>query len=371
MSFTRSFAYSIVGLVLSGSVGAAASAGCAANDTDATSGTPGGTTSGPTGVGGAGGGTTTTATGSGGDLNFDAGGAGGGTAPAILYAHDDHTLFQADPAVQPLALEELGDFDCVGGDGQDPNMTDLAVSDTGEIWGISEANVYRLEVQANGVVHCAQTLPLNNPQQINFYALTFAPKGVLDPDAEVLIGGNSAGQLYAIDANGGLTQKGTFGAVPQNDGNGHTYDSENVNKPWALSGDIVFVANEGNPVGFATVRDCPTPPSSNGCNEVDTLIEIDVAAMTTATTGSVTKSIRGLIVKGPGCSDTAAGYGRVYGIAAHQDKVFGFFRSSGDGFAIEIDNNQGTACLVSSYPETPFAGAGITTLAPVVPPIPE
>lgn len=324
---------------------------------------------GAAGIGGA------AATGGGGG----AGGAGGGLfdggleeggqpPPLVLYAHDSATLFQADPAVSPLSLSFVGMFDCVGGAGQDGSMTDLAVSGAGEIWGVSADHVHRLEIQGTKV-HCAQSIPLNNPSGISFYGLTFAPRGVLSPDQEVLIAGNTAGELWSIDAGGNLARRGTFGVVPADDGRGHAY--ANAGKLWELSGDIAFAENNGVPIGFATVRDCPNPPSTTGCNTVDTLIEIDVPAMQTATTGAVLKSVRGQIVKRAGCNDGVVGdYGSMYGIGIFADRVFGMSRFPDDmgGYAVDISNVDGTACLIQAYPTIAWYGAGITTLVPVEPP---
>ena len=247
-------------------------------------------------------------------------------------------------------------------------MTDVAVNSAGEIWGVSVNHVHRLVVQGS-IVHCAASVALANPSSIKFYGLAFAPKGVLDPDEEVLVAGNTAGELWSIDAAGNLQQRGSFGNVPANDGHGHTY--ANVGKKWELSGDIAFADNNGHPVGFATVRDCPNPPSPNDCNPVDTLIEIDVSAMATATIGPVTKSVRGQVVKRAGCTDGVAGdYGNMYGIAIFEDRVFGFSRFPGDssGYAVDMSNADGTACRLQDFPATAWYGAGITTLVPVEPP---
>jgi hypothetical protein len=355
-------------LLLSPLVALAAFA-CASSETDATGAGASGA-SGPSSATSASGGAGGDGTGATGGVAIDAGlGGSGGGPPSMLYVHTNTTLYSGDPAKSPLELTVIGDFDCLGGQGQDPTMTDLAVNEAGEIWGISESNVYRLEV-AGTLVHCATTIALDNPGQINFYGMTFVPKGILGAD-EVLLAANSAGELWSIDGSGQLQQRGTFGAVPANDGNGHSY--QNAGKPWELSGDIVISANEGNPVGFATVRDCPSPPSPNGCNPIDTLVEIDVALLATATTGSVTKSVRGQIVKQGGCSDTAPGYGSVFGVAAYQGTVFGFSRppDSMAGFAIEVSNQDGTACLIQSFDGQRWAGAGITTIAPVDPPPPK
>src|SRR5262249_15852728 len=140
-------------------------------------------------------------------------------------------------------------------------------------------NVYKLALPAGGTgpVDCVQIIPLNTASTATFYGLTFAPAGLLGAN-EVLVGGNTAGQLWAIDVTNPqmpiLTQHGPFGPVPANDRHGHTY--QYTGTEWELSGDIVFLANNGNPLGFATVRNCPSPPSSSSCNSSDTLIELDL-----------------------------------------------------------------------------------------------
>jgi hypothetical protein len=342
--------------------------GCAASDEDDDASAGAGPSASSAASGGAGGAGATAGAGQGGDIEFD-GGQGGGERAPLLYVHTNTTLYTGDPSASPLELTAVGDFDCIGGDDQDPSMTDIAVNEAGEVWAISESKIYLLEPDG-ATVHCAHTVELNNPAQINFYGLTFAPKGVLGAD-EVLIAGNSAGELWSVDATGQLSQRGTFGQVPANDGNGHSYQF--AGQQWELSGDIVISANNGNPIGFATVRDCPDPPSPQGCNVIDTLIEIDVAKLATATTGSVTKSVRGQVLKQSGCSDSAAGYGSVFGVAAWNDAVYGFSRPAGsnDGYAVQIANTDGTACLIQAFSGQRWAGAGITTLAPVVPPPPK
>ncbi len=322
------------------------------------SGGAGGAGAGGAGAGGAGGE---------GGIALGGGGGAGGSTPSILYVHTNTNLFEGDPAEPDLALTQLGAFDCLGGDGQDMSMTDIAVNELGEVWSISKNRVYRLELQP-GVVHCAEVMDLAKPADVVFFGLTFAPRGVLDPNAEVLVAGNTAGELWSIAANGTTQKRGTLGVVPSNDGQGHTYD--HAGKAWELSGDIVFLANGGSPVGFATVRDCPSPPSEQGCATIDTLLELDVAAMATATTQSVAKAVRGKLVEGPACPLAGPGsFEKVFGVAAYGDKVFGFARSpDGQGLAVEINNTNGTACLRKSFDGVLWAGAGITTQAPVVVP---
>jgi hypothetical protein len=166
-----------------------------------------------------------------------------------------------------------------------------------------------------------------------FYGLTMAPENTVAV-AEVLIAANGAGELFQVDANTGkTTQVGTLGKDPQG-------------VPYELSGDIVFLANAGMPIGFATVRTCT--PGKNGaapkCSAFDTLIEVDVKAIKPGTQ-SVLKSTRGAVKKGAWCTNASspATFGSMYGIAAFKDKVYGFSRS---GDFIEIHNTDGTGCLL-------------------------
>ena len=324
----------------------------------ATSSSTGSTTSSSTGS------TTSSSSSSGFSSSSSASSSSGGPVTASAYAHTNTTLFKLDPSGAAFAITQIGNFDCVGGTGQDTAMTDLAVNQAGDLWAVSAHNVYKLQLPAGGTgpVHCATTIPLQNPSGIYFYGLAFAPAGVLDPTNEVLVASNTAGQLWAVDASGNLTQHGAFGTVPVNDGHGHNYLYPNT--AWELSGDIVFLANNGSPVGFATVRDCASPPASANCNPTDTLIEIDMTAFATAGTQSVTKSVRGQVVKSATCNDpNHPTYGGMYGIAAYQGNVFGFAHL---GYIVTISNTDGTACLALSTPTDLWAGAAITTLAPVI-----
>ncbi len=285
-----------------------------------------------------------------------------GGPPLVVYAHTNATLYQMNPVT--FDVTSVGDFDCVPS--QTSTMTDVAVDSALNLWSISAKAVWQLQV-SGGVTHCAKKIPLNNASGVIFYALTFAPAGVIDPAKEVLVAGNTAGELWSIDDLGNLALRGNFGLVPADDGNGHTYDAANVGKPWELSGDVVFLANAGKPIGFATVRDCPSPPSTTGCSFTDTLLEIDLSKLAAATPGVVTKSVRGKIVRAASCGGGGVGFGSMFGIAAWNDKVFGFSKS---GDLVTIDNNDGTACLVKTFATEKWDGAGVTTSAPVIAPPP-
>lgn len=270
------------------------------------------------------------------------GGGGGGSTALALYAHSSTTLFKLDPENLSNPMQSLGTFDCIGSGGGASSMTDLAVGKDGALYGVSEVAAYPLTV-GSGSVHCAATWTL--PANTRFYGLTMAPENTVEA-GEVLIAANGLGQLYRIDANtGNAVAVGTLGT-----------DSI-TGDPWSLSGDIVFLANGGSPIGFATVRTCG-PSGTSTCSKVDTVIEVDVGAIKPGA-GSVLKSVRGQ-AKG-----TSQSFGSMYGIVAYKDKVIGF---SNSGDIVSINNTDGAATLITTESGVKFAGAGVSTLAPVVAP---
>ncbi len=276
----------------------------------------------------------------------------GGVAPpkVVFYANSDTTLYQLDPENPAAPMTTIGQFDCV------PSgtsvMTDIAVSKTGKVYGVSAAAAWPLTITGS-TVHCDAKWPLS--YDTHFNGLTFAPENTVAAD-EVLIGGNSKGELWKIDTGtGAATQIGTLGTDTV------------TGLPWTVSGDMVFMANGGKPIGFATVRTCP--PGAQYCSSVDSLMEIDVSALKPGTQ-SVMKSIRGRVSRGTWCTNTASPstFGSMYGVVAYKDKVYGFSRK---GDLVEMHNDDGTGCLVTQNASIAFAGGGITTLAPVLPPPPK
>lgn len=301
----------------------------------------------------------------------------------LLYGHTNTALYSVDPTDPKLAVTKVGDFDCIGtGAGQVTSFTDLAVDKNGKLFGVSQKAVF-LDMQlGGGKVGCAgKAVSLNVASNVAFFGASFAPSGTLDPTKETLVVANSDGELYAIDVvSGAATLVGNFGTVPANDGNGHAYAAAHVGKAWELSGDIVFVENGGKPLGFATLRDCPTPPSTTGCNTTDTLVEIDVGKLSSTAPTTVTKAVRGQVVKAAGCTDTAnTSYGSMFGIVAFSGDIIGFSRVKRSGgveasLVVRVDNNKGTACLVGDDTATApggWAGAGVTTKVAVTAPPPK
>ena len=360
----------------------AALAACGGGGSNTGGGTNTFTTGGNTASGTGGATSTTTTSGTGGDviitMSGNTGGstgtttATGGAAGYLIYASTDTDLYTMDPLDPALTLNHIGTFDCINASpdaGVHYAMTDIAVDKDLNLWGVTGHDLVSLTVQGT-TVHCGPFISINSAAgQPNptFYALTVAPIGTISATEEVLVGGNSAGELWRIDVSGNTAVTsiiGKFGDVPADDGRGHTY--ANAGKPWELSGDLVFLYNGGHPIGFATVRDCPSPPSTTGCSYTDTLLEIDMAKLNQATVPPtppvVTQAVRGQLTD---CSNPAKNFGAMYGIAARADKVYGFAHG---GLLVEISNNDGKSCFKGSYSGSKFSGAAVTTLAPVVAP---
>ena len=273
-------------------------------------------------------------------------------AKATLYAHDNTTLYELDPDNLAAPLKTIGDFDCIGGSGQPTSMTDIAIDKTGKPYGVSQVAAYPMSIQG-ATVHCEDVWPL--PQNSKFFGLSFAPENTVAAE-ETLVAANDAGEIYAISKTGQPTILGNFG-------------QDSNNKPYSLSGDIVFLSNNGSPLGFATVRVCPT---SGSCTTIaDTLVQVDLAKLKPGNTTSVVKSVRGVLKQGPSCSNPTPppSLGSMYGVAAYKDQIFGF---SHQGGVVQINNGNATVCLVSvpqvAAADILFSGAGVTTVASVIPP---
>jgi hypothetical protein len=281
-----------------------------------------------------------------GNPGFDGSSGDAGPGKTLLYAHSNTTLYQLDPTNLTAPIVTVGDFDCIGGANQATSMTDLAVDKNGDLYAVSQIAAYPLTIQGN-VVHCADTWKL--PANAAFYGLTFAPENTVAA-SETLVAADDAGDIYSIDSQGNTTILGNFGKDSKND-------------VYELSGDIVFLANNGSPLGFATVRTCP----NNTCATSDTLVEIDVTKLKANNTTSVVKSVRGVLHQGTGCANTTAppSYGKMYGIAAYEDQVYGFSHDTG---IVAIDNVDASVCLVAVPNGISFSGAGVTTVAPVIAP---
>ena len=277
----------------------------------------------------------------GGFLPSDGGSGADAGGPAIIYAHTDTELYSLDPLTQQIT--DIGPFSAGS---QTPVITDLAVDQGGEVWVNSESAIYRAAVPATpGPVKLTlvSQIALGNNQK--FYALGFAPAGVLGTD-EKLVAGDNAGALYAIESNGQTTELGTFGT----DGSGNPYE---------LSGDVVFYDQNGTARGLATVRSCP---KGSCATDNDILAEVDVPAMTTAYQTKTPANLRKQLL------GNGTGFGRLFGVGAWDSDVYAFSRSSSSAPArlVRIDGSgAGTSLVTFSQISAGWSGAGVTTKAPV------
>lgn len=293
----------------------------------------------------------------------DAGGDVIITTKITVYSHTDDTLYSVDPMSKTVTL-----IGTMTGQGTD-TITDLAVNGNGDVYVNSETALYKAAVPAApGSVPLTQVATISGGSG-KFYALAFAPAGALDPNNEVLVGGDSAGSLYAIDTGTGTAKGlGSFGNDASNAcGTGPC--------SFELSGDVVFYTDAmNNPTGLATIRSCPTGKSS-GCS-ADWLAGVDMTAMKTAyTSGTPAASLLKGIYGGNGANlGGGTGFHDVFGLGAWDSTVFGFTRhmTSQSPSLITIDTTSGAGTLMGS----PFSftngwsGAGVTTKVTIMVPPP-
>jgi len=305
------------------------------------------------------------------------------TTTTTIYAHTDTELYSLDP--KTLALTDIGTFSGTSGGYYDSTITDLAVDAAGDVYVNTETVVYKVALPAHpgpgatvaltAVVHTAPGLEDGGEPAVRFYALAFAPAGAIGvstlPTGETLVGGDSKGELWVIDAQGSVVDVGNFGADP---------DLPTTNF-LALSGDLVFYDSAaGAATGLATIRSCPTAEPTKCVKTSDYLAAIDMAnlkanAMTpTGTPASLLAGIYGgtTTADGPGTQKA-----ELFGLGAWEGDVYGFARCYGcyDGGAntpasiVKIHTSNGDAGLAGaataipgSFPFTNgWSGAGVTT----------
>ncbi|HEY8079010.1 MAG TPA: hypothetical protein VIF62_32985, partial [Labilithrix sp.] len=236
----------------------------------------------------------------------DAGGEGGPdpdagtTTTTIIYANTDDTLYALDP--KSNAVTKIGAFN---GNGQ-KNVTDCAVDASGNVFVNTNDTIYSAALPSGGggsvTLTKIATIAVGSGQQ--FFALAFAPAGVLDA-TETLVGGDGNGELWSIDSKtGAIKDLGSFGP-----------DKTNV---FALSGDIVFYDDgSGNPTGLATIRSCKSG-GSNCTTTDDYLAGVDMAALTNAyKSGTPAKSLlKGIYGGSASSKGSGVGRGEIFGLGA-------------------------------------------------------
>jgi hypothetical protein len=275
---------------------------------------------------------------------------------AKVYANTDDTLWQMDPLTKTVT--KIGAFTGLA-TGED--MTDIAVNEAGVIYGVSTVpsapgHVYEITLPGTGTGAVGVTAKRNIPETVKFFALAFAPKGVLGAD-ETLVAGDSNGTLWLVPTGGTAPTKiGDFGTVNSGDPGSGT-----AGNTWQLSGDLVFFSNGGAPVGIATIRACSAPTTCQPSNDV--VVEIDMAQLAKKDpTANVRKRFLG----------AGTGYGRLFGVGAWNNEVFAFQRSSATNPAqlISVSLDTGAATLIRDFSEITTAkngwsGAGVTTAAKI------
>ena len=262
--------------------------------------------SGPRGDGGGGGGDGGGGGGGGGD---------GGNGSYSVYAHSDSVLYTIDLSTKSLVT--VGNFNAPsapGGNSPDV-ITDLAVAPNGTIYVISETSLYTAS-PTDGHVTKVGSLSTCGTKAV---ALTTT----------------SDGRVWMGDYMGAICQIDISGAAP-------------VVKPpvtmqggYALSGDMVGI-------GDGTVFGSAYKLSDSSTQNNNLLVKVDV------TTGAVTEI-------------GATGYPKLFGVAAAENKVFGFTHD-GSGRVVTIDTTTGAGTMFGTFtdPSTSqgisFAGAGVNSL---------
>jgi hypothetical protein len=296
------------------------------------------------------------------------GGGGNTTGTPVIYADTDTALYSVDPVTK--AVTPIGTFAGMGGGSGDDTMTDLAVNAEGDIYVNTETAVYRVTLPASpGSVPVTKVATIATTKDQSFYALAFAPPGVLGT-GEMLVGGDGSGEVWAIDSATGATEDlGNFGRDPS--------DSSRI---FGVSGDIVFYTDStGKPTGLATIRSCTSSGSS--CDKTDDyLAGIDMTALVNAFTSHTPAAslLAGIYGGSASSAGGGTGYGELFGLGAWEGDVYAFSRAGSSGSPppqlVLVDTGTGTgtvAATSSSFTSGGWSGAGVSTKTTItIPPPP-
>jgi hypothetical protein len=276
-------------------------------------------------------------------------GMGGSTGPTVttIYADTDDSLYTLDPKTNTVTL--VGAFS--GFEGSE-GATDVAVDEAGDVYINSEAAVYKavLPSGGSGPVMLTNRVAIALQKDQSFYALAFAPAGVLG-SGETLVGGDNNGELWSIDPTSGATvDLGNFGPNPSSS-----------KKILGLSGDIVFYMNAGTPTGLATIRSCDSD-GSDCSSKNDYLAGIDMTALAAAyTSHTPASSLLASIYGGStGSVGSGTGYGELFGLGAWEGTVFAFGHDPAALYTVSTSSGGGSQ-VQSTMPDSGWAGAGVST----------
>lgn len=216
-------------------------------------------------------------------------------APQMMYAHSGDLLFKIDP--DTLQVSEVGAFGP-----QAPHMNDLAVTPDGQLYSLSNNNLYKIDPLSARVTWVAQV-----PGSVNV-AMTFDVDGTL-------MASDKAGNFRRIDPKTGvITEVGTYGVG------------------LGSSGDLVAI-KDGTLYGVNDVD------SAKGNN---TLLKVDPVTGKASVVGPI-------------------GFRMVWGLSFWGGTLYGFTRL---GHFISIDPVTAKGTLIHSF-ACEFWGAAVTPKAPL------
>lgn len=219
----------------------------------------------------------------------------GGPVDGTIYAHSATELYVVSPG--SWTVTRIGAF--MNGD----QITDLAVTPNGNLYGISYDTLYSIN-KVTG--RATQVAPLSGGAN---NGMTFIARGDL-------LAADTAGDVKQINpSNGSVSSRGNFGS--------------NLSS----AGDLVAVAN-GTMYGVSSTTAGGGSASSN-----NVLIRVDPNNGTATVVGPI-------------------GYGDVWGLAYVNAKVIGFTTA---GRILEIDPSTGAGTLLATRPVV-FWGAGMSPL---------
>lgn len=240
-------------------------------------------------------------------------GPGNVTEETIIYAHSETELYTFNAMTERVAV--VGPFR-VNGAGQPVSIFDLAANAEGAIYAAGSDTLYSVDPLTGALTRLGD---YNLSEPVN--ALSFVPAGVLDDNAEVLIGALSEGEVYRFNLSNGRATR--IGQYPS---------------PWGSAGDIVSIIG----LGSYAIVDRPGEPNS-------------LVRFTFSQNGAPLFQVIGPI------EDDRVGYVGIYGVAYWGRSLYGF---TNFGELIEINRDTAEARLVSDNTGTDsFWGAGVTTRA--------
>jgi hypothetical protein len=220
----------------------------------------------------------------------------GGTVDDTIWAHSSTDLYKVDP--NTFALTHVGAF------GQS-DITDIAVTPSGDLWAISFSSLYRVDKTTAAATLVASLSGSGNN------GLTFLPNG----------------NLLAADGTGDVKQINTS--------TGATTDLGNFGNGLSSSGDLVAVG----PVMYG-ISSTGAGGSDASANNV--LLRVDIASGVATVVGPI-------------------GFGQVWGLAYVNKRVIAF---NTKGQIIQIDPATGAGTLLSTT-NVQFWGAGMSPNVPV------